>query len=254
MKLSIITCTYNSEKYLQETIESVINQNLDNTIFEHIFIDWNSKDKTIEIINIYIKNNPEKNIKLIQKEPKWIYNAMNEWIRLAKWKYLLFLHSDDYLEKNALWEYLNFIKNTWNLDLYYGKFNAVDKNWKFIYNAPSRKIYQKWLKKWIFWLLCYINQPAVIHKKNLHDRFWYFNENLKIKSDREFWIKLAKGKIVGLFYNKTITNFRIHESWTSNNSKLEKISKNEDNYIWDKYYWIEKYLFKCILFIYKKFS
>jgi glycosyltransferase involved in cell wall biosynthesis len=78
MKLSIITCCYNSDKYIQETINSVISQKLDKNIYEHIFIDAFSSDNTIDIINKYIMENSENKIVLKQSKPKGIYNAMNE--------------------------------------------------------------------------------------------------------------------------------------------------------------------------------
>ena len=52
-KISIITVTKNSEKFLSENILSVKSQNYKN--FEHIIVDGNSKDKTIKIIKSYKK-------------------------------------------------------------------------------------------------------------------------------------------------------------------------------------------------------
>jgi glycosyltransferase involved in cell wall biosynthesis len=70
MKLSIITCTYNSKKYLQQTIDSVTAQNISTEIYEHIFIDGNSTDTTATIIESYQKKYPEHNIKILIKDPK----------------------------------------------------------------------------------------------------------------------------------------------------------------------------------------
>ncbi|MBR4633566.1 glycosyltransferase family 2 protein [bacterium] len=68
MKLSIITCTYNREKCLQQCIDSVIAQNLDLNTYEHIFVDAYSKDKTKTIIKNYMAK--YKNVRLIEREPK----------------------------------------------------------------------------------------------------------------------------------------------------------------------------------------
>jgi len=92
MKFSIITCTYNSEKYLQENINSVESQIFHN--FEHVFIDGNSSDKTIEIIKKYQKKYPHT-VKLLQCEPKGISNAMNHGINQSSGQYIIHLHSDD---------------------------------------------------------------------------------------------------------------------------------------------------------------
>lgn len=250
MKLSIITCTYNSATYLQQCIDSVIAQWLHDDVYEHIFVDAFSKDETMDMLNNYKRTRPKKHITIMQRDPKGIYNAMNEWIKIAQWEYLLFLHSDDYLEKKSLQNYLNFIEKTESLGLYYAKFNAVDENRKLIYNAPARDIYKKWLKKWLFGFICYINQPAVIHKRELHAKYGYFNENMKIMSDREFWIVLSQNKVSNLFYNQTVTNFRIHGDSASNNKKLHAIATKEQEWIWNIYYGPEKYIMKLVNFAY----
>ena len=113
MKLSIITCTYNSEKYLPEAIGSVTSQNhwID---YEHIFIDGMSIDSTCDLIKEYAASNPTINILLEQRSPKGIYNAMNEWIKLATWDFILFLNSDDFLSTNIIAQYLAFVKENPN--------------------------------------------------------------------------------------------------------------------------------------------
>lgn len=77
MKLSIITCTYNSEKYLPEAMASIASQN-NGIDYEHIFVDGMSSDTTCDIIKKYAANNPTVGVILEQRNPKGIYNAMNE--------------------------------------------------------------------------------------------------------------------------------------------------------------------------------
>lgn len=71
IKLSIITVTYNSEKYIEQTILSVINQHYSN--IEYILIDGGSKDNTIKIIDKY-----KKFISYFISEPdRNMYDAIN---------------------------------------------------------------------------------------------------------------------------------------------------------------------------------
>ncbi len=74
-KISIITVTKNSEKFLLQNILSVRSQKYKN--FEHIIVDGNSKDETIKIINSH-----KQGIKLIKnKNDKGLYHAMNVGIK-----------------------------------------------------------------------------------------------------------------------------------------------------------------------------
>ena len=223
MKLSIVTCTYNSEAYLQQTIDSVIAQQLDSTIYEHIFIDGNSNDKTLEIIKNYqISQWDLYTIIVIQKQPKGIYNAMNEWIKIAQGEYITFLNSDDYYSQKVLKDYVEFIEKDWNKDLYYGINNFINIDWKFLHEYPHRSIYKKWLNPYLLGMACYVSHPSTLYKKELHNKYWLYNENLRLVSDAEFFITLAKAKISNTFYNTVIANFRIHEWSASNNTDLQE--------------------------------
>ena len=88
MKISLITVTYNSEKTLSETFESVLKQKYDN--YEHIIVDGLSKDKTMDIVKSYEKKYAnitwfvhilEKYVKIYSKNI--LYNCKTEnWINL----------------------------------------------------------------------------------------------------------------------------------------------------------------------------
>ena len=89
MIFSVITVSFNSERTIRKTIESVIKQ--DYKEIEYIVIDGGSTDSTLEIINEY----SEYISKVISEEDKGIYNAINKGIKLAKGEYISILHSDD---------------------------------------------------------------------------------------------------------------------------------------------------------------
>lgn len=227
MKLSIITCTYNSERYLQDTINSVVAQNLDSSLFEHIFVDGYSTDTTLDIIEQHKSQNPDYKIKVIKAKPKWIYNAMNAWIKIAKGEYITFLNSDDYYNSNMLNDYLQFIDGTWHKDFYYWINNIVDQWWNFLYTYPNRSIYKKWLNPYLLSIACYVSQSSTLYKKSLHEQYGLYDENLKLVSDAKFFTILAQNKISHCFYNHIVANFREHDGSASNNHILQEQENNK---------------------------
>lgn len=80
MKLSIITVTYNSEKTLRDTIESVLSQTY--TDYEYIIVDGASKDNTINIVKEY-EPKFEGRMRWISGPDKGIYDAMNKGIKMS---------------------------------------------------------------------------------------------------------------------------------------------------------------------------
>lgn len=233
MKLSIITCTYNGEEYIQQCINSVIDQNLDIDAYEHIFVDAYSIDKTREIIENYQKK--YSNVRLIERKPKWVYNAMNEWIKEAKWEYIMCLNSDDWLTKGILNKYLEYVENTWNLDIYYWKvsFTKDKKN----YYVPLNSFLK--LREFLyfnFWSSVLVTHPSTLSKRELFEwEIWYFDENMKISSDYGFFLKCLNLKKKFCYFPEIVTNFRIHEWSLSTNWANSKLSHKEAWYYKVKY-------------------
>jgi glycosyltransferase involved in cell wall biosynthesis len=94
-KLSIITITYQAEKFVERTIQSVISQGNRSEI-EYIIIDGASKDGTLDIVEKY-----RANIDIIISEPdRGIYDAMNKGIQQATGDYLIFMNAGDCFASN----------------------------------------------------------------------------------------------------------------------------------------------------------
>jgi len=95
--ISIITISLNAEKYLEQTIRSVLNQTYKN--IEYIVVDGGSTDGTLGIIEKY-KNAIDH---IISEKDEGIADAMNKGATLAKGDYVVFLHADDYfVHDNAI--------------------------------------------------------------------------------------------------------------------------------------------------------
>lgn len=98
MKLSVIVPVYNTEEYLKECIDSILNQTLD--LYEVIIVDDGSTDGSLDIINGYVEN--YSNVHAISQKNCGQGAARNMGLRIAKGEYIYFIDSDDILEKNAL--------------------------------------------------------------------------------------------------------------------------------------------------------
>ncbi len=98
MKFSIIIPVYNTEKYLNKCIDSVLNQSYSD--FEMIIVNDGSKDNSQSIIDEYLKNNAR--IKSYIKENGGLSDARNFGVTKANGEYLLFLDSDDYIGEDLL--------------------------------------------------------------------------------------------------------------------------------------------------------
>ncbi|GAB2524664.1 glycosyltransferase family 2 protein [Spirosoma aerophilum] len=87
--ISIITITYNAERYLERTIQSIIAQKT--TDFEYIVIDGASKDGTRAIINRYRKNISS----WVSEADQGLYDAMNKGLHRATGEYVWFMNAGD---------------------------------------------------------------------------------------------------------------------------------------------------------------
>ena len=133
MKISIITVTFNSEKTLRYTIESVLNQNYDD--IEYLIIDGGSTDSTLDIIKCY-EPKFEGKLHYISEPDKGIYDAMNKGILMATGNVVGFLNSDDlFIDKKVAEDIVSaFDTNT----------DAIYANLYFVQSTDVNQIVRIW--------------------------------------------------------------------------------------------------------------
>ncbi len=117
--LSIIIVTYNAEKYIRQTLDSIIKQKNDD--IELIIIDGKSDDCTLKICNEY---KDYINV-LSSEEDLGIYDAMNKGIRISSGKYVYFIGAGDTLLADSLPCVINWLKLDY--DIVYGRCYFVQK-------------------------------------------------------------------------------------------------------------------------------
>ena len=185
--ITIITAVLNNEKYLEESLLSLQNQNYQN--FEHIIIDGGSTDKTVNIIKKY-----ESKIDYwCSKKDKGIY-AFNNGMKLAKGKYLGFLNSDDIYTSNALEILTGYLRQKPDKDFIFG---AVKKHWGVLYGYKPYKILELGI------LFKSFNRFFI--KREAAKKVGLYNLKYKYSSDYDYFFRMiVKKKLKGFSTKKGI--------------------------------------------------
>ncbi len=100
LKISVIIPAYNAEKYLTETLDSVVSQTMPDSDYEIIIVNDGSSDHTADILQKYKKSH--SNITVINQENGGPASARNAGLTVAKGEYIYFFDADDLLINNAL--------------------------------------------------------------------------------------------------------------------------------------------------------
>lgn len=123
--ISVIMAVFNGEKYLQEAIDSILNQTLND--FEFIIIDDCSNDQTPEIINMFA--NQDKRIKVtVNKEQMGSYASANVGLSFIKGKYIARMDADDISDPNRFEKQVQFLEANPQIGLLGSAIEIIDEN------------------------------------------------------------------------------------------------------------------------------
>jgi len=202
MKISIITVTLNSEKTIRDTLNSVLSQNHKN--LEHIIVDGGSNDSTLSILKKY----PNKNKKIIIKKNSSIYEAMNIGIKNANGDFIGVLNSDDiYQNCKVINDVCKEIKKNPISKIFIG--NLVYFKDKDFYNV-KRYFNSINFKAWMLRFGIMPPHPSTFISKKIYKENGYYNPNLKIASDFEFFFRIIYlRKIKFIIINRTLVRMRL---------------------------------------------
>lgn len=212
IKVSIITPTYNCNKYVRKTILSVLNQTYDN--FEIIIVDDCSNDSTIE----EIKRIKDERIKLfVNKKNQGAAYCRNLAISKATGDYIAFLDGDDLWIKNKLEEQLSFMIDN-SIDFSYTNYYVLDDKENKIcsyYTGPKNVNHKKFVK------LDYVGCLTVMYKKSIYPELSIPNDIYK-RNDYALWLKLSEKADCRLL-NKNLAIYRSRTNSISSISKFKLI-------------------------------
>ena len=142
VKISIIIPIYNSEKYIERCLKSIMYQNYDN--LEIILVNDGSKDKSVEIMKKFQKL--DNRIKIIDKKNTGVSDTRNRGLEIATGDYIMFMDSDDCLEENAINKIINIIYEK-NVDIIKFNYNILLNEMKV---KEESEDYTKYTQKILF--------------------------------------------------------------------------------------------------------
>ena len=217
--ISIIVPIYNVEKYLSKCIESLLNQTYTN--IEILLVNDGSTDNSKKICEQF--KGKDSRIKLINKENGGLSDARNKGLQKSIGKYITFVDSDDYVEKNYI-ETLYSLITKFNSEIAIADFRVI--------KGDKQKIKEKDIKEY-----CITSEKAI--DEMLYSDFYYISACSKLYKKELFEnVEFPKGKMfedVGTTYKLIIkankiacTNKKIYNYVIRNNSittsKFKKIS------------------------------
>ena len=223
MKVSIVTVAYNSEKTIEDTIQSVIKQ--DYPDMEYIIIDGGSKDGTMDIVNRYADQ-----IDIIISEPdKGIYDAMNKGVAKATGHIVGILNSDDFYIHEKI---ITKITRTFTR-----KTDAVYADLVYVDQENTDKVMRKWIsgeyqsgafiKGWM------PPHPTFFVKKEVYEKFGSYSLDLRSAADYEFMLRVIHKHGIRLKYLPEIA-VKMRAGGESNASLKNRIRANkEDRLAWE---------------------
>lgn len=214
--VSVITPMYNAEKYILETIQSVMQQTYQN--WEMIIVDNKSTDNSIEIV----KSIEDERIKIIKLE----YNSggparpRNIGIENSKGEYIAFLDADDVWLPLKLEKQIKILEENHDIDIVHTLANVIDDKSKYVSFFNNQNLYNifKFIisKKNILFYTNNININSTIMKKNIEIKFDE-DENLVTLEDWKYWIDCKNDHKLSIFLlNEVLLNYRIHNNAISN--------------------------------------
>lgn len=182
-KVSIITPSYNRADFIEETIESIINQTYSN--IEYWVIDGGSEDETIKILNKYQK---QGSLKFISEKDGGMYDAINKGLKLASGEILAYLNTDDrYFPWTIETVVQAFIEDNNACQIVFGDSLVTNS----LSSEQQINIYPRYASTWLR-NGAIISQPTVFFKRTVYETVGEFSKDVRLIADCEYWLRVSE--------------------------------------------------------------
>lgn len=223
IKISIITITYNSEKTLEQTIKSVVDQGYAN--LEYIIIDGGSKDGTLDIVNKY----KDKIAVVVSEKDNGISDAFNKGIKRATGDVIGIINSDDLLAEGALKALSEAFED--NIDVYRGNLLIWDDtNGTQYVNIPTMHFDIKRN-------LLSVCHPSTFISRKAYDKWGVYNMDMRYMMDADILFRFYRKGATFKHIDRSLAIFRLggvtSDNWKKKIPEYKKVLKDNGASDWE---------------------
>jgi glycosyltransferase involved in cell wall biosynthesis len=217
--ISVLMPVFNTDKYVHQSIQSILNQSFED--FEFIIINDGSTDDSLKIIQSF----QDKRIRIIQNEKNLgLIKTLNKGIDLAKGKYIARIDADDIAHPERLAKQFDFLEKNPNYAL-------VGTQAKFIFGDKlSNSKFKMETESDLLVTLSLFNSPfihpSVMIRTAILKEF-YYDEDFTTAEDYELWTRILR-KYPCANLDESLLSYRLHDnniSTLQNNKQLESVKR-----------------------------
>jgi len=230
-EISVVFTSYNHKEYLEQALESLINQTFSN--FELIIVDDCSTDGSQDILKRYAGDERVK-LHLLEENSGSYVSASNYGFNYATAEYVIFAQCDDFSEKNQLYELIKSAEENQNVAVVFSSSNLIDENGNFIlcdfdirtnlfkiYHKSNSIIHFKEMNNYLLNSCVIPNLSAALIKKSVLEEFNLFSNKYFVLADWDLWLKIST-KYNFYYIRQPLNNFRQHSTTIRNSIKLKR--------------------------------
>ena len=207
-KISVVLPIYNSEKFIYESVQSILAQTVDD--FELILIDDASTDKTAKVL----ARLSDKRIKIIRHEENLgLVKSLNEGLQEAKGEFIVRMDHDDIALPNRIEKQLNFLKLNTKIGLVGSGYRLLDEDGiiELTYRPPMTPDEINWG----MCFLCPIAHPTVMARREIMNEYGGYKETAQYAEDYELWERMTR-KVDFANLNEPLLLLRKHSNNMTN--------------------------------------
>ena len=208
MKLSVVVPSYNQGRFLEATLESILNQDREPEVLVY---DGGSTDESLGILRRY-----GNKIDFVSQRDEGQADAINQGLQRAQGEILAYLNSDDIYYPQTVGRVLDYFETHADCAALYGTAWHLKEDGSVMEQYPTEPwSYPRLLE------VCYLCQPAVFWRREVTERFGLFDPTLQYALDYDFWLRVGHNTEFHYLQGEPLAGSRLHSETKTLKRRVE---------------------------------